>query len=158
MHRHPPRLRAARQVQACAMRWPSAGPEVLGLPGDERAMGALASLDQREEVRARIRDLQPRPRSSRRPRRSPPASGDADARRLPEPGAAVLRPARPPRAVHDVEAFGPVSTLMPYDDLDEAVALAHRGKGSLVASVFTDDPGVAEALVISAWRRSMAAS
>src|SRR5450830_1636255 len=35
-------------------------------------------------------------------------------------------------AVHDVEAFGPVSTLMPYDGLDEALQLAARGKGSLV--------------------------
>ena len=43
------------------------------------------------------------------------------------------------RAPHDVEAFGPVSTIMPYDDVDEAIALARRGKGSLVASVFTYD-------------------
>ena len=42
-------------------------------------------------------------------------------------------------AIHDVEAFGPVATVMAYDDLDEAIALARRGKGSLVASVFTDD-------------------
>jgi oxepin-CoA hydrolase/3-oxo-5,6-dehydrosuberyl-CoA semialdehyde dehydrogenase len=36
------------------------------------------------------------------------------------------------RAVHDVEAFGPVSTLMPYKDAADAIALANRGKGSLV--------------------------
>jgi oxepin-CoA hydrolase / 3-oxo-5,6-dehydrosuberyl-CoA semialdehyde dehydrogenase len=40
-------------------------------------------------------------------------------------------------AAHDIEAFGPVSTLMPYDSLDEAIALAARGKGSLVASLMT---------------------
>lgn len=51
-------------------------------------------------------------------------------------------------AVHDVEAFGPVSTIMPYDEPEEAVALAKRGKGSLVASVFTNDPGVAEEVVL----------
>ena len=51
-------------------------------------------------------------------------------------------------AIHDVEAFGPVSTVMPYDDLDEAIALARRGKGSLVASVFTDDKAVAEEAVL----------
>jgi oxepin-CoA hydrolase/3-oxo-5,6-dehydrosuberyl-CoA semialdehyde dehydrogenase len=44
--------------------------------------------------------------------------------------------------VHDVEAFGPVSTVMPYDTLDEAIALTKLGKGSLVSSVFTDDPKV----------------
>lgn len=48
---------------------------------------------------------------------------------------------------HDIEAFGPVSTLMAYDDLDEAVALAARGKGSLVASVVTRDAAVAGRIV-----------
>ncbi len=46
-------------------------------------------------------------------------------------------------AVHDVEAFGPVSTLMPYDDFDEALALAARGKGSLVGSLVTKTPAIA---------------
>jgi len=46
-------------------------------------------------------------------------------------------------AVHDVEAFGPVSTLMAYDDFDEALALAARGKGSLVGSLVTKTPAIA---------------
>lgn len=50
-------------------------------------------------------------------------------------------------AVHDVEAFGPVSTLMAYDDLDEALVLAARGKGSLVATLVTRDPRVAAQVV-----------
>lgn len=50
-------------------------------------------------------------------------------------------------AVHDVEAFGPVSTLMPYDDLDEAVALAARGRGSLVGTLVTKDPATAARVV-----------
>ena len=56
-------------------------------------------------------------------------------------------------AVHDVEAFGPVSTLMPYDDLDEALALAARGKGSLVGTLVTRDPQVAARAipVAAAW-------
>ncbi|MFM2068582.1 MAG: hypothetical protein RLZZ584_3491 [Pseudomonadota bacterium] len=45
--------------------------------------------------------------------------------------------------VHDLEAFGPVSTLMPYDDLDEALALAARGKGSLVGTLVTKSPAIA---------------
>lgn len=40
---------------------------------------------------------------------------------------------------HDVEAFGPVSTLMPYKDAEEAAALAKRGKGSLVGSIVSHD-------------------
>jgi oxepin-CoA hydrolase/3-oxo-5,6-dehydrosuberyl-CoA semialdehyde dehydrogenase len=56
-------------------------------------------------------------------------------------------------AAHDVEAFGPVSTLMPYGDLDEALALAARGRGSLVATLVTKDPAVAARAVpfAAAW-------
>ena len=46
-------------------------------------------------------------------------------------------------APHDIEAFGPVSTVMPYATIDEAVALANLGRGSLVGSLFTADPDVA---------------
>jgi len=50
--------------------------------------------------------------------------------------------------VHETEAFGPVSTIMPYRDLSHAVALANRGRGSLVASVITRDPGVAREVAL----------
>ena len=46
-------------------------------------------------------------------------------------------------AVHDIEAFGPVSTLMTYRDIDEALELAARGKGSLVTTFATKDPALA---------------
>src|SRR4029450_10910646 len=46
-------------------------------------------------------------------------------------------------AVHDVEAFGPVSTVMPYRDLTDAIALANRGMGSLALSLFTHSPDAA---------------
>jgi oxepin-CoA hydrolase / 3-oxo-5,6-dehydrosuberyl-CoA semialdehyde dehydrogenase len=46
-------------------------------------------------------------------------------------------------SVHEVEAFGPVATLMPYDGLDDAIRLAARGRGSLVATLVTGDPAVA---------------
>jgi len=50
---------------------------------------------------------------------------------------------------HDVEAFGPVNTLMAYSGLDEAMELARRGRGSLCGSLFTADPGVAREVVLS---------
>jgi oxepin-CoA hydrolase/3-oxo-5,6-dehydrosuberyl-CoA semialdehyde dehydrogenase len=53
-------------------------------------------------------------------------------------------------AVHDVEAFGPVSTLMAYDDIDEAIALAARGKGSLVATLVTRDAATAAKVIPAA--------
>jgi oxepin-CoA hydrolase/3-oxo-5,6-dehydrosuberyl-CoA semialdehyde dehydrogenase len=52
------------------------------------------------------------------------------------------------RAVHEVEAFGPVATLMPYRDSADAIALAQRSGGSLVASVFCADDATASHLVL----------
>lgn len=46
-------------------------------------------------------------------------------------------------AVHDIEAFGPVSTILPYKDLDEAIALSKLGKGSLCCSIVTNDGSTA---------------
>ena len=56
-------------------------------------------------------------------------------------------------AAHDIEAFGPVSTLMPYEDIDEAIALAARGRGSLVATLVTHDAKLAAKVVpaLAAW-------
>ncbi len=49
---------------------------------------------------------------------------------------------------HEVEAFGPVNTVMPYRTLDEAIALARLGRGSLCGSVVTADDSVARAVVL----------
>ncbi|ALV30637.1 phenylacetic acid degradation bifunctional protein PaaZ [Pannonibacter phragmitetus] len=121
-----------------------------GLPGEEATrMGALASLDQRDEVRERIAGLKADAEIvAGDPDDVRLASGDAEAGAFLNP--VLMYCARPfeAGAVHDVEAFGPVSTVMPYDDLEEAVELAQMGKGSLVSSVFTDDPHVAEEMVL----------
>ena len=53
-------------------------------------------------------------------------------------------------AVHLTEAFGPVSTLMPYTSLEEAVELAKKGKGSLVSSIFTNDNTIAREYTVQA--------
>jgi oxepin-CoA hydrolase/3-oxo-5,6-dehydrosuberyl-CoA semialdehyde dehydrogenase len=51
-------------------------------------------------------------------------------------------------AVHSVEAFGPVSTVLPYESLDEAIELAKLGDGSLAGSIVTNDNEVARELVL----------
>src|SRR5205814_5300052 len=51
-------------------------------------------------------------------------------------------------APHDVEAFGPVNTVMPYTSVDEAIELAKRGRGSLVGSVFTASDKTARDVVL----------
>lgn len=110
-------------------------------------MGALVSLQQREEVRKAVQQL----RSS-----ADLVFGDPDHVAVidhdPERGAymspVLLRASRGAVEPHEVEPFGPVSTVMTYDSLDEAVALAARGSGSLVGSVVTHDPSVARTLVL----------
>ena len=51
---------------------------------------------------------------------------------------------------HELEAFGPVSTLIPYKDMDEAIALSKKGKGSLVSSIITSDKAIARDYALGA--------
>jgi oxepin-CoA hydrolase / 3-oxo-5,6-dehydrosuberyl-CoA semialdehyde dehydrogenase len=115
----------------------------VGDPRDESVrMGALASLSQRDEVRKAVQLL----RSSADvvfgdPDRVDVVGADAETGAFMSP--VLLRATRGASEPHDVEPFGPVSTVMTYDGLDEAVALAARGSGSLVGSLVTHDPTVA---------------
>ena len=52
--------------------------------------------------------------------------------------------------IHEREAFGPVSTIMPYKNLEEAITLAQMGKGSLVSSIATNDDKIAKDYVVNA--------
>ncbi len=142
----------------------------IGHPADKDSrMGALASQEQRQDVLAKVSEFADE---------VTPVFGDpqdftvAGADR--EKGAflppLLFRCDDPDSAtrVHEVEAFGPVSTLMPYRDLGHAAELMNRGGGSLVGSVITNDPEVAREITLesAAWhgrlyfnnRRSMAES
>ena len=114
---------------------------VVGDPSVEGVrMGALASMDQVRDVGERVAMLAAGneivfgARDGFAPRGENSASGAFFA-----PTLLLCRNALHNDAVHDVEAFGPVSTLMTYTDIDEAVALAARGKGSLVSTLCTKD-------------------
>jgi oxepin-CoA hydrolase/3-oxo-5,6-dehydrosuberyl-CoA semialdehyde dehydrogenase len=117
--------------------------------GDPRAedtrMGALVSVSQREDVCQKIAELEAAGARivAGDPTADPPVPGGAF---LPP---VLLRTDDPWRteAVHDVEAFGPVSTIMPYKDMADAIALANRGKGSLALSLFTHSPDGAREFV-----------
>src|SRR3954471_4762244 len=118
----------------------------IGDPREEGVtMGALASRAQLTGVRAAVAELAKSARI---------VSGDPDVSPVAGNGAfmspILLRTDDPwnTDAVHDIEAFGPVSTIMPYRDLDDAIALANRGMGSLALSLFTFDPAVAEEFVL----------
>jgi oxepin-CoA hydrolase/3-oxo-5,6-dehydrosuberyl-CoA semialdehyde dehydrogenase len=120
----------------------------IGNPREEGVtMGALASRSQLVGVRAAVAELAKSARIvSGDPEASPVAGGGSFMAPI------LLRTDDPwnTDAVHDIEAFGPVSTIMPYKDLDDAIALANRGMGSLALSLFTYDPAVAEDFVLGA--------
>ncbi|WP_307807921.1 phenylacetic acid degradation bifunctional protein PaaZ [Nocardioides xinjiangensis] len=116
----------------------------VGDPGDESVrMGPLASLAQRDEVRKAVEALRS---SCDVVLDEGKVAGDAERGAFMSP--VLLRARAGAVEPHDVEPFGPVSTVLTYDSLDEAVTLAARGRGSLAGSVVTHDPAVARALVL----------
>jgi len=111
----------------------------VGDPRDKDSrMGALVSLGQRDDVRSQIAKLTAS--GARIVAGNPDAAPGVAGGAFMEP--ILLRTDDPwsASAVHDVEAFGPVSTVMPYTDMADAVALANRGMGSLALSLFTYSP------------------
>ncbi|RBM16260.1 phenylacetic acid degradation bifunctional protein PaaZ [Prauserella sp. PE36] len=121
----------------------------VGNPSSEGVrMGALASLEQREEVRRSLKGLS---EAGRLVFGDPEHVDvvDADAERGAFISPVLLRADDPDRAEpHEVEAFGPVSTLMPYTSTEQVVELAARGQGSLAGSVVTGDPAFARDVVL----------
>src|SRR5215468_2563619 len=121
---------------------------VVGNPAEPGVrMGALASRDQRAEVRRSVGELLPAGRL---------VFGDPDRVEVtgadPERGAFIspllLRCDDATRAEpHEVEAFGPVSTVIGYRDAADVIGLAARGRGSLAGSVVTADPAFAREVV-----------
>jgi oxepin-CoA hydrolase / 3-oxo-5,6-dehydrosuberyl-CoA semialdehyde dehydrogenase len=121
----------------------------VGNPADESVrMGALASLEQREEVRRSLKALQSVARTAfGDPERVDVVAADAERGAFLAP---ILLRAEDPGAeeVHAVEAFGPVSTVIGYRDAVDVVTLAARGRGSLVGSVVTGDADFAREVVL----------
>jgi oxepin-CoA hydrolase / 3-oxo-5,6-dehydrosuberyl-CoA semialdehyde dehydrogenase len=124
---------------------------VVGAPGaDGVTMGALVSTGQRADVRSRVEQLRAETQL---------VFGDPDKVEAvgadPVAGAflspLLLRADDPNVAApHEVEAFGPVSTLLPYTGVEQLVDLIGRGQGSLVGSVVTHDPTFAREVVLGA--------
>ncbi|MBS0614892.1 MAG: phenylacetic acid degradation bifunctional protein PaaZ [Proteobacteria bacterium] len=133
-----PAARAGEVIEALRNRLAQV---VVGNPALEQVrMGPLASLAQRKEILERVQALRAE---------ADLVAGDPAQFKL-EGASADLGAFVPPlllhcrdplaaRAVHSTEAFGPVCTVLPYASLDEAIALARRGEGSLAGSVFSAD-------------------
>ena len=112
-------------------------------------MGALASQGQRNEVRDRVNELSHEAEIVYGGNETFDVV-DADASKGAFFMPTLLHCQKPlsSAAVHAVEAFGPVSTVLPYNSIDEAIELSRLGEGSLVGSVITNDNSVARDLVL----------
>ncbi|MBX5459701.1 MAG: phenylacetic acid degradation bifunctional protein PaaZ [Steroidobacteraceae bacterium] len=128
----------------------SLGKIVVGDPRLEQVrMGPVVSLAQRREVREQVARLQREAQLVHGGDGAFEIAGaDSDKGAFIPPTLLLCRDTASATAVHEVEAFGPVSTVIPYRDMDEAIALARRGGGSLVSSVFTADDAAAAHLVL----------
>ena len=124
----------------------------IGNPENEKVkMGALAGKDQRNEVKGEVQKLLAS---------SQIVYGSLDSVQLidadPDKGAfmspILLKNETPFQSeeAHTVEAFGPVSTIMPYKTADDSIALAKKGKGSLVCTIVTADDHTAKNFVLGA--------
>jgi len=123
---------------------------VMGDPRLEKVrMGPVASLSQRREVLAQLaRLLGEAELICGGAGETQPLGADADRGAFVAPTLLYCRDARGARAVHSVEAFGPVCTLIPYASVEEAITLARSGGGSLVSSIFSADDEIAAQLVL----------
>jgi oxepin-CoA hydrolase / 3-oxo-5,6-dehydrosuberyl-CoA semialdehyde dehydrogenase len=123
---------------------------VIGDPRLENVkMGPLASLAQRREVLDQVEKLRREAELvSGDPARFALEGADAERGAFVPPLLLLCRDGKSASAVHSVEAFGPVCTVLTCDSVQAAVHSARRGAGSLAASVFTADPEVAREIVL----------
>ena len=124
----------------------------IGNPLNEKVrMGSMAGLTQREEVKSQVQKLLASSKIIYGSLDSV-AVVDADAQTGAFMSPILLMNEKPfaSEESHSIEAFGPVSTIMPYTNIDEAIALSKKGKGSLCSSVVTADPAFARQYVMGA--------
>lgn len=125
---------------------------IIGNPLNEKVrMGSLAGQSQREEVRQQVQKILAASQIIYGSLDSVELV-DADATRGAFISPLLLLNETPlvSEEVHSIEAFGPVATLMPYNNLDEAIFLSKKGKGSLCSSIVTAYSKIAKEYVIQA--------
>ncbi len=125
---------------------------VIGNPlNDKVRMGALAGQSQRNEVKQQVQKLLASTQIVYGALDSVEVM-DADANKGAFISPILLVNEKPftSTAVHEVEAFGPVSTIMPYTNMEEAIALSKLGKGSLCSSIVTANDKIAKQYVLGA--------
>lgn len=125
---------------------------VIGNPiNDKVRMGSLAGQTQRNEVKEQVQKLLASSQLIYGSLDSVEVM-DADANKGAFLSPLLLMNEKPfaSNDVHEVEAFGPVSTIMPYKNIDEAIVLSKLGKGSLCSSIVTANDKIAKEYVLGA--------
>ena len=122
--------------------------------GDPRAdgviMGPLASMAQRQEVIERVAELGQYCDIVLDGTKEFEPIGAAYAKgAFIQPTVLICKSPLDTKQVHEIEAFGPVSTIMPYETTQDAIKLANMGEGSLVASLFTFDSDIVQDIVMN---------
>jgi oxepin-CoA hydrolase/3-oxo-5,6-dehydrosuberyl-CoA semialdehyde dehydrogenase len=124
----------------------------IGNPANDKVrMGSLASVGQRDEVRQNIQKLLASSQIVYGSLDSVEVI-DADVKKGAFLSPILLLNEKPfgSEEVHNIECFGPASTIMPYKNLGDAIALAKKGKGSLCCSIVTNDNKIATEFVVGA--------
>ncbi len=137
--------RARVQEVAAAIRARLAKVTVGDPSRDDVRMGALVSTQQRERVRETLEKLRSETEVLIGETRDL-LGGDRERGAFMDPTLLYCDAPLTARGPHELEAFGPVATLLPYDNLDEAAQLARLGRGSLAGSIVTHDPREASTL------------
>jgi oxepin-CoA hydrolase/3-oxo-5,6-dehydrosuberyl-CoA semialdehyde dehydrogenase len=142
-----PRKLAEQVIAALAQRLEGAKP---GDPAQKGVrMGPLAGKSQQKEVRQRVEELkQGAELVYGDPDNFELVSGDKEAGSYFPSLLFYSQDSLKSKAAHEIEAFGPVNTIMPYDDIEQAIELAKMGKGSLVGSLFTNDNQTARSVIL----------
>jgi len=124
----------------------------IGNPLNEKVrMGSMAGLTQREEVKSQVQKLLASSEIIYGSLDSVSVlDADAEAGAFLSPLLLMNQKPFASEESHSIEAFGPVSTIMPYKSMDEAVELSKKGKGSLCSSIVTADHSIAKKYVIGA--------
>jgi len=116
------------------------GKVVVGNPANPTVtMGPVVSMAQRESVEEGIRRLSEQAQVAYSTESFAPVDASAEQGAFVPPTLLKLSDNAQSEFVHELEVFGPVATVVPYRDREDAFALARRGSGSLAASVFSSD-------------------
>ncbi|WP_272975911.1 phenylacetic acid degradation bifunctional protein PaaZ [Deinococcus geothermalis] len=115
---------------------------------DDVRMGALVSTEQRERVRATLDALQREAQLVIGGEERELLGGDREKGAFLDPTLLLCESPLTARGPHELEAFGPVATLLPYDTLEEAAYLTRMGRGSLAGSIVTHNRAEAAELVM----------